>query len=85
MPYEAGRPTVDNVVAFYAPGAAKVTKGTPVDVIEKRVHSKGYHNLRTYLRDSTSLQKAHVDERASRFFGVECKERWKSLYGGHIF
>ena len=72
------RPTLNEVVDYFDPATnSKIYTGTPEDVIRKRVHSKGYHNLRSFLSATQRGAKtqAAIDQEASGF-GIKCADAW---------
>ena len=75
------RPTLENVVEYFNPATnSKIHAGTPPDVVHKRVHSKGYHNLRSWLNDNCApLGREAIDIEAS-VFGIACLEAWKKKF-----
>ena len=59
------RPFVDEIVDYYNPETnSLIHKGTPVKVIEKRVNSKGYHDLINFmLSESKSIARGTRGDR----------------------
>ena len=76
------RPVLESIVDFYNPSTnPHIYEGTPDDVVEKRVHSKGYHNMRFFcLKNEGRTQVDKIDEQSS-IFGMRVKERWSAKYG----
>ena len=70
------RPVLESIVDFYNPSTnPHIYEGTPDDVVEKRANSKGYHNMRFFLRMEGRTQVDKIDEQSS-IFGNHVKERW---------
>ena len=66
MFYEA--PVIVENVELFDPNTNKtILAGTLDDAIHKRVHSKGYHDYRTYLKENTTMVQKTIDEKASEF------------------
>ena len=72
-------PNVASIIASYDPKNEKYI-GLDTQVMIKRVHSKGYHNMKSYCKQRFADMTANAILTKSQSFAIECSNKWKETY-----